>query len=241
MCTVTLIARKRGYLLGMNRDEKLARPVGRPPALRTIGGRSVLCPSEPSGGTWISLSDAGVTFALINWYSVATRPGIGQVSRGQIVSAVSPFTSPAEVADALAKLPLRQVRPFRLIGIFPTTKTIIEWRSDSRSLKQVRHRWQTQQWISSGFDEPTAQRIRSQTFRAALRQKTFGSAERLRRLHRSHHPTAGPFSTCMHRPDAATVSYTEAAVIGGSLALRHQLGCPHQRQSLREYHFQSPQ
>src|SRR5689334_4291843 len=31
MCTVTFIARQRGYCLGMNRDEKLARPIGLPP------------------------------------------------------------------------------------------------------------------------------------------------------------------------------------------------------------------
>ena len=31
MCTVTFIARQKGYCLGMNRDEKLTRPTGLPP------------------------------------------------------------------------------------------------------------------------------------------------------------------------------------------------------------------
>jgi hypothetical protein len=72
--------------------------------------------------------------------------------------------------------------------------------------------WKTQQWISSGFDEPTAQRVRSRVFRSVLRERSAGGLGWLRRLHRSHSPQSGPFSTCMHRTDAATVSYTEISV-----------------------------
>ena len=35
MCTVTFIERQRDYCLGMNRDEKLARPAGLPPKEKT--------------------------------------------------------------------------------------------------------------------------------------------------------------------------------------------------------------
>jgi uncharacterized protein with NRDE domain len=70
MCTVTFIARRNGYALGMNRDEKLTRPAGLPPRLTHLNGRTIIAPSEPSGGTWIGVNDTGATFALINWYSV---------------------------------------------------------------------------------------------------------------------------------------------------------------------------
>ena len=43
MCTVTFIARKSGYALAMNRDEKLTRVPGLPPSKKTINGRTVLC------------------------------------------------------------------------------------------------------------------------------------------------------------------------------------------------------
>src|SRR5438067_826329 len=70
MCTVTFIARKRGYCLGMNRDEKLTRPTALPPRKRTVNGRAVLAPSEPGAGTWIALNDQDATLALTNWYSI---------------------------------------------------------------------------------------------------------------------------------------------------------------------------
>jgi hypothetical protein len=73
----------------------------------------------------------------------------------------------------------------------------------------LEHPWKTNIWISSGYDEPGAQAARSQVFRQALRQSSAGTLAWLRRLHRSHRPERGAYSICMHREDAATVSYTE--------------------------------
>src|SRR5687768_17681811 len=82
MCTVTFIARQRGYCLGMNRDEKLTRPTGVPPKEKSVNGRAVISPSEPGGGTWIAVNDHGATFALINWHSIKARVNSNAVSRG---------------------------------------------------------------------------------------------------------------------------------------------------------------
>src|ERR1043166_6394293 len=41
MCTVSFIAREDGYLLGMNRDEKLTRPAGQPPQRHHVRGQKV--------------------------------------------------------------------------------------------------------------------------------------------------------------------------------------------------------
>ena len=224
MCTVTFIARQRGYCLGMNRDEKLTRPAGLPPKKKTVSGRAVLCPSEPGGGTWIALNDHGATFALINWYSITARVGGKAVSRGEVVNSVGMAVS-RDLADAaLANLTLNHINPFRLIGIFPATGEIAEWRWDLGHLVRKNHRWKSQQWISSGFDEPTAQRVRSMNFQHAQRQKSAGSLDWLRRLHRSHSPQTGPFSTCMHRADAATVSYTEVTVSPHEAVMRYHAG-----------------
>src|SRR5258708_4187482 len=89
MCTVSFIARKNGYALAMNRDEKLTRAAGLPPKLRKVDGRAVLCPSEPGGGTWIALNHSGATLALINWYSVGAHVKIDAISRGEVVNLVS--------------------------------------------------------------------------------------------------------------------------------------------------------
>jgi hypothetical protein len=226
MCTVTFIARKNGYALGMNRDEQRSRVAGLPPSKKILDGCAVIAPCEPGGGTWIALNDAGVTFALINWYSITARVKAETVSRGQVVNAAYAAKTPDLASSVLAQLPLPRINPFRLIGVFPATNQIAEWRWDLKTLVRKKHRWQDQQWISSGFDEPAAQRVRSRTFRAALKQKSAGSLGWLRRLHRSHLPQAGPFSICMHRPDAATVSCSEIIVFKDKASLRYYAGAP---------------
>jgi len=226
MCTVTFIGRKNGYVLGMNRDEQLSRVVGLPPAKKTINGCVVLAPSEPGGGTWISLNDVGVTFALINWYSISARAKGESVSRGRVVNAASAARTPGLAAAALARLPLQLINPFRLIGFFPDSNEISEWRWDLKKLAHEKHHWKFHQWISSGFDELQAQRTRGKAFQEATKQKSVGNLGWLHRLHRSHSPAIGPFSTCMHREDAATVSYTEVTVSSRTAVMRYFNGSP---------------
>lgn len=226
MCTVTFIARKHGYALGMNRDEQLTRVPGLPPSKKIINRCGILSPSEPGGGTWIALNDCGVTFALINWYAITARVKGKAVSRGRVINAAGAARTPAQAEAALAQLPLPQINPFRLIGVFPATHEIVEWRWNAKDLVHQPRLWKVQQWISSGFDEPSAQRVRSRVFRAALKQKTAGSLGWLRRLHRSHLPQPGPFSTCMHRADAATVSYTEVAAATRQARMSYHAGPP---------------
>src|SRR5882672_7721036 len=121
MCTVTFIARQKGYCLGMNRDEKLTRPTGLPPKKKKVDGRAVISPSEPGGGTWIAVNDHGATLALINWYSITARVGRKAISRGEVINSIS-MAGSQDLADAdLHGLPLNQINPFRLIGIYPAT------------------------------------------------------------------------------------------------------------------------
>src|SRR6266481_3794102 len=154
MCTVTFIAQQRGYCLGMNRDEKLTRPTGLPPKKMKVNGRAVISPSEPGGGTWIAMNDHGATLALINWYSITARVGHNAISRGEVVNSVRVASSPDLADDAIVGLPLNRINPFRLIGVFPITGELIEWRWDLKKLARKNHCWKSQQWISSGFDEP---------------------------------------------------------------------------------------
>src|SRR5438552_19179645 len=94
MCTVTFVARQRGYCLGMNRDKKLTRSTGLPPKKKMVNGSAVISPTEPGGGTWIAVNDHGATLTLINWYSITVQVGGKAVSRGEVVNAVSAATSP---------------------------------------------------------------------------------------------------------------------------------------------------
>ena len=177
MCTVSFIARKKGYLLGMNRDEKRSRPKGLPPSESRIDGHCVTYPSEPNGGTWISLNDSGATLALINWHSVARRVTTDSVSRGEIIPSMNAAESSESVDLVFPELPLSRINPFRLIGIFPQSQEVLEWEWDLSQLVRKAHNWRSQQWISSGFDEPMAQTIRSETFKQFLTQRSAGTSD----------------------------------------------------------------
>lgn len=230
MCTVTFIAQQDGYLLGMNRDESLARADGLPPARHKVNGRSVLSPSAPNAGTWIALNDSGAALALINWYFVTERIEHGIVSRGEVVKAVETADSPDLANSWLTELPLKRINPFRLIGIFPVSGEVVEWRWNLKRLVRSEECWRTQQWISSGFDEPAAQCARGQAFRHALERMPNPGLNWLRKLHSSHASGPGPLSTCMHRSDAATVSYTEISVSPRAGTMRYHAGTPCERQ-----------
>ena len=232
MCTVTFIARRQGYALGMNRDEKVSRVQGLPPSKHVLNGRTAIFPSEPSGGTWIGVNEARVTFALINWYSVPARVSQNALSRGEVTRSVLTFDEPSEAEQHLTEFPLHRTNPFRLMGIFPNSMSVVEWRWDLVALESVQHDWQTNIWISSGFDEPTAERVRRETFTSARRNGLVHDVQWLRKLHASHAPTPGPFSICMHRSDAKTVSYTEVSVTDSTVSMAYSpspLCCSHPR------------
>jgi hypothetical protein len=93
-------------------------------------------------------------------------------------------------------------------------------------LEFVRIRWDVRHWFSSGVSDEMARKLRGNTCYEAWRRRDAGSAEWLRGLHASHSPVRGSFSMCVHRPDAATVSYTEVAFTGGDLTMRYHAGHP---------------
>ena len=225
MCTVTFIPRQNGYALGMNRDEKLARVEGLPPSKQFLHSRTAIFPSEPDGGTWIGVNDAGVTFALINWYSVPSRVSRHAVSRGAVTRSLLACDDLSTAEGQLRRFPLKSTNPFRILGVFPQDHAIVEWRWDLSALEHVVHKWKANIWISSGFDEPGAQRTRHRAFARALPAES-NTRQWMRALHASHAPTCGPYSICMHREEAATVSYSEIEVDDVTATLAYVAGSP---------------
>lgn len=224
MCTVTFLPCEPEYRLGMNRDEQLNRVAALPPARHDLGDTQALFPSEPGGGTWIGLNDRGNSFALINWYAVQANVKGEAVTRGQVVRCALPSTAPGQSTKALATLPLDQIHPFRLIGMFREQRQVCEWRWNLQTLEPIDHGWLPAIWISSGWDESGAQTTRSQVFQRAMAERFLATSRALRRLHRSHQPERGPYSICMHRHDAATVSYTEVQVTDRHGRIYYQSG-----------------
>lgn len=232
MCSVTFWPQGDRYLLAMNRDELLSRVAGLPPARSVVGSRIVVHPSEPGGGTWISVNDRGVSIALVNWYEIPTRAPEPTASRGGVVWTLRDCLRSSEALSRLHQLPLSRMNPFRAVGVFPAERVVHEWRWNQRELTSRIHPWSPGQWLSSGYDEPAAQRIRAAAFESMRTDSDAGSTNWARRLHASHAPERGPFSTCMHRADAETVSYTEVEVQNHSLCMRYHNSCLCSRRAL---------
>lgn len=112
----------------------------------------------------------GVCLALINWHRIQRRPVCSIMSRGQVVRKLAGKSSTSEVAVALNELPLNRLRPFRLVAIIPTEKSLTEWRWDLDRLTTRKHAWKSRHWFSSGFDEPRAKRERDRVCKAARNQ-----------------------------------------------------------------------
>jgi hypothetical protein len=210
MCSVSFIPREDGFVLAMNRDELISRVPALPPRVFRRGDLAVLCPSEPSGGTWTGVNSAGMAFSLLNWHSQPDRIGENLISRGEVVRVLLSGGSSRAVASILKELPLGRMNPFRLIAVSLPERVHTEWRCGAEALTSTVHSWRRQHWFSSGFDEARATQVRGRVcvqFPGDLADLTT-----LRKLHATHQPIAGPFSLCMHREDAATVSYTEISV-----------------------------
>jgi hypothetical protein len=224
MCTVSFLPNAQGFYLGMNRDEKLDRFTALAPRIVALARHRAVFPREPTGGTWISANDVGICLALINWHRVECEPKHEVISRGQVVRELAGKSSADEIANSVMKLQLRKLRPFRLIAIVPSERILTEWRWNLEWLTMRTHEWQRQHWFSSGFDEGRAELERQRVCDAASDRQSTGSLSWLRQLHRSHAPKRGPFSICMHRADATTVSYTEVAVSGRRATMLYKPG-----------------
>jgi hypothetical protein len=225
MCTLTFIAKPQGYLLGMNRDERLTRELALPPEAVNTTSLPAVYPHESGGGTWIGSNAAGITFALLNQNS-GPQATVKERSRGEIIPALLESTRFPHAMRRFQQLDLRGLLPFVLVGIFPAEQIISQCQWDGNELRFLRIGWDIRHWFSSGVSDEMARKVRGSTCYEAWRRRDAGSAEWLRGLHASHSPVRGSFSICVHRPDAATVSYTEVALTGSDLTMRYHAGQP---------------
>jgi Transport and Golgi organisation 2 len=224
MCTLTFIPKPEGYLLGMNRDERLTRELALPPAVVSSSTLPAVYPRE-SGGTWIGSNSAGITFALLN-QNPGSHALVKERSRGEMIPALLGSSRFPEAMHGFQRIDLQGLMPFLLIGIFPAEQIISQCRWDGHELQFNRVGWDTRHWFSSGVSDEMAQKIRGNTCHEAWRRRDAASAEWLRGLHASHAPVRGSFSICVHRPDAATVSYTEVGFNSNELIMRYHAGHP---------------
>ena len=227
MCTLSFLPEKDGYVAAMNRDEQRSRGAALPPAIHQMGDLALLYPQEAGGGTWIGGNSRGNLLALINWYAVETR-GFGEKSRsrGEIIPQMLQETLLEATSDALKHFDFAGIHPFRLFGFFPEERQIREWRWDAKALAVKFHEWSRRHWFSSSWSDERAEAERGSACERTWREDLTDPAAWLRELHASHIPEPGPFSICVHRQDAATISYTEVRWDRGQLQMGYLAGNP---------------
>lgn len=233
MCTVSFLPRENGYLLGMNRDEKIARGGGSPPEVHQLGGMRATFPSDKAGGTWIACNQYGITLALLNW-NIPVVQQSPRRSRGLIISHLLPLTNPRELNSALGMYELVHYAPFRLLAINPAERRVLQWNWDGAHLASGSCTWEMRHWFSSSASDKSAEELRGRVCSDASHDTNAGSVSGLRQLHRSHENSPGAFSICVHRELVETLSYTEVLCTRAKVSMVHTIGSPC---NPRERHF----
>ena len=212
MCTLSFIPTADGYLAGMNRDERLTRPAARPPEMFERAEMSVIRPSEPAGGTWIAFNNRGTLLAVLNWNHLhlhGRRMPEKAQTRGVVIPQLIWQPDSSAVHSCFSQMPLTGMLPFRLVGIFRDEAALIAWHWDGIRTARTDLPWMRQHWFSSSLSDALAAKQRGAACEKATHFPGVGTRDWLRSLHATHVPSPGAFSICVHRHDAATVSYTE--------------------------------
>jgi len=226
MCTVTFIPRSGGFLLGANRDElweRGRRSTG--PKLFSVGDTHVISPRDVHGGTWIAVNDHGLAFALLNRNHLDV-PYSKQRSRGEVITALLPAKTSHEVDSLLLPTSVRGMLPFTLLSFSADESRSLEIIWDGQTFKKRDPGWRPRHWFSSGLSDEMAESERSRIAIEAVRDQDHGTPAWMRRFHRAHGRGPGPFSVCVHRDDAGTVSYTEVSVSPTVITMSHVSGSP---------------
>lgn len=221
MCTVTWLRQPSGYQLFCNRDEKLTRKRATPPEVRERGGVRFLAPLDGDfGGSWITTNEFGVSLCLVNGLGERREEGR---SRGLVLIDLSKASTLREVREAIASYDLGAVSPFTLVGLEPDVPAIlVKWDGRQCVIKNGGERFMP--LVSSSFDGDGVRESRHKRWRSMADLSSKSGA--FLAFHRSHEPERGPYSPCMHRADAQTVSFAWVTVDRRQAAMYYEDGPP---------------
>ena len=204
MCTVSWIHDHDGYQLLCNRDEKLTRKSAQEPRLAVRDCTWFLAPVDGGfGGTWIATNEFGVSLCVLNGPN--SRSAKATRSRGLLVLDLIPLSSIGAVSANVQTAHLSAYAPFMLAALEPGKPArVIEW--DGSRTNTSEHAESHFMLTSSSFDTEAVCKSRTEEYVRA--SKGVMDADVLLDFHRSHRPARSAYSTCMHRADAETVSFS---------------------------------
>jgi hypothetical protein len=227
MCSVTWLREADGYQLFFNRDEKKTRRPAVPPARFDTGGVRHIHPVDgTAGGTWIGVNEFGLAVCLLNHHPhpAPGAPPPPPISRGHLPPMLLDARSAGEVMDRLMTFDLAAYRPFILLALDAASapRALV---SESGARRQLDVRGEPFLTTSS-FQSSEVAAARRNEFARCFAGTSAITAPRLMEFHRSHAPEAGPYSVCMHREDAQTVSFSHLVVNAGEVRLAYADGSP---------------
>jgi hypothetical protein len=236
MCTVTWRFTPEvggwGLDLGFNRDERRSRPRARPPRLHVSDeGLPFIAPRDPvGGGTWLSLNAAGLCLGLLNLYEAegeSPYPPKSCFSRGQVIWRLAGRPDAAGVDEGVRRILERErPQPFQLLLLQGgASRQARVWRWDDGALTQ-QDLPTTTTLLSSSSYRPAEVVSARRSLHAAAAGPTGLAPVAMARFHRGHAPRRGPWSVCMHRADARTVSYSQLRADRTELSYRYAAGAP---------------
>jgi hypothetical protein len=204
------------YEVFFNRDERRSRKPALPPRIQIRGDTRFIAPVDGDfGGTWLAVNEHGVTVAVENGYTdlddLAHQPSEGFTSRGVLLTGLADCRSSESALRRIEGKDLHRYRSFLLTVFDPDGSGLLaRWTSglltvdrDLEALVPI---------VSSSFETDEVRRTRARVYHELMRGSDADPAETHSRYHESHLPCRGPFSTCMHRPEARTVSFSRIQV-----------------------------
>jgi hypothetical protein len=222
MCTVSWLHQRGGYHLLVNRDEKRTRAAGLGPRIGTREGVRFIAPADGDfGGTWVAANELGVAACLLNGNGggvTATR------SRGFVIRELIAAESASAAAVSLRQLDLRGYAPFALALLDAGQAIVADW--NGCDLIVDRDAAGRMPLISSSYDADGVCARRREEFRRCAEAAGNVDAALLYRFHTSHGLQPGPYSPCMHRTDAHTVSLSWVIVSREEIRFLYLPGSP---------------
>ena len=205
-----------GYEVFFNRDERRSRRAALYPEIHVRSDTRFIAPLDGDfGGSWLAVNEHGLTLAIENGYTdlddLAHEPAGGFTSRGLLLTSLVDCRTSADVIRRIEGHDLHRYRSF-LLTVFDHDGTglLARWIRGLLSLDRELERLVP--IISSSFDTEEVRLSRRDLFHHMRDEMDAGQAERHLAYHESHLPRKGPYSTCMHRPDARTVSFSRIRV-----------------------------
>lgn len=225
MCTVSWVHQQGGYHLLCNRDEKRTRGTAFAPRIVERGGVRYIAPVDSDhGGTWLSANEFGVSICLLNG-SGGFEPSGHRRSRGLLLHELAWAPSADECALWLRHLDLGPFAPFSMAILEPGRSAILaQWNGGEITIDPAGDGHMP--LTSSSYDAAGVRRARLNEF--ARRVGTRGSFDPalLYWFHSSHDSAPDAYSTCMHREDAETVSFSWVIVSRNAVRFLYSPGAP---------------